>query len=354
MSTIHTDVPDNENDASEFDAPSAFLTGLEGPKDEDASKKKPSGEKEEDEDEGVAQDEDGTNDDSDESPEGEDGDEESGDTKEDEKKYVDSDDIFVKLKIGDEEKEVSVKDLKRLYGQEASLTRKSQEVAETRKAADAEASKHSTALAVMLERAKEKADQYRNIDWMAVSKDPEISAEAASALRAEAQRALEDESFLSQNLNGFMTELTNKQHADRVESAKACVKALTTPGTTDTPNPTFIEGWNEKVYDDVRSFGVKMGLPTDTVNTLTDPAALKLMHMAMLYSKGSTKVLTQKVNKTPTKITKSSSTPASARQSPGTADRKAALNAQRKSGGRNTEANVDAFMVSLGAGSDSE
>lgn len=353
MTTIQMDVAANEDTASEFDAPSAFLAGLEGRTDEDASKKKPSAEKE-DEDEGVAQDENESNDDSDESPEGDEGDDESGDTEGKDKSYVESDDTYVKLVVDGKEAEVSVKDLKRLYGQEASLTRKSQEVAETRKAAETEAAKHSTALTVLLERAKEKADQYRNIDWMAVSKDPEISAEAASALRAEAQRALEDESFLSQNLNGFMTELNSQQQASRVESAKACVKALTTPGTDAAPNPTYIEGWNEKVYDEVRAFGVKTGLPTDTVNTLTDPAALKLMHMALLYSKGASKVQTTKVNKTPTKITKTSSSAAATRNTPGTADRKAALAAQRKSGGNSVEANVNAFMVSLGAGSEND
>src|SRR5574337_877989 len=44
------------------------------------------------------------------------------------------DDVIVKIKVGDKEHEVPVKDLKRLYGQEASLTRKSQEVAAQRKA----------------------------------------------------------------------------------------------------------------------------------------------------------------------------------------------------------------------------
>jgi hypothetical protein len=51
------------------------------------------------------------------------------------------------------------------------------------------------------------------------------------------------------------------------------------------------------------------------VNTLTDPAAIKMMHMAMLYAKGASKVVTtQKVNKTPKKIVKTSNSPVATRQ----------------------------------------
>jgi hypothetical protein len=66
------------------------------------------------------------------------------------------------------------------------------------------------------------------------------------------------------------------------------------------------------------------------VNTLTDPAAIKMMHMAMLYAKGASKVVTtKKVNKTPKKIVKTSSSPVATRQEAPTANRKAAIKALR-------------------------
>lgn len=327
MSTIHSDVasPDDSNFAEnvDFDPAAAFLDHL-ADKEDDASKKKPSDTQDDTDDTHGETDADDAPDD--ESPEASDEQDELGNDEPKtpvEKKYVETDDHFVKLKVGDEEKEVSVKDLKRLYGQEASLTRKSTDVAEARKSAEAEQSKYAASLNVLLTQATEQADPYRNIDWMAVSKDPSISAEAASALRAEAQRALDNEAFLGQNLNGFMQEVQARQHATRIESAKACVKALTTPGTEAAPNDTFIEGWNEKIYDEVRTFGVKMGLPQETVNTLTDPAAIKMMHMAMLYKRGAARVQTTKVNNTPKKIVKTSSSPA-AKPSKGSVDKASA------------------------------
>ncbi len=348
MSSIHTD--DATNDMNAFLAPSgadgedAFLQSFEDK--EDDAKKRPSSVEEED---GTTTDD--TNDDerSDESPDDLDGDDEAGDDTESsetppEKKYVDDDGHFVKIKVGEEEKEVAVKDLKRLFGQEAALTNKSQEVANARKAAEADAQKYATSLNVLLKRASEKAEPYRNIDWLAVSKDTSISQEAASALLAEAQRALDDEAFLGQSLNTFMNEVNAKKSADRVESAKACVKALTTAPTDTAPNATYIKDWNPKTYEDVRAFGVEMGIPQDAVNTLTDPVAIKIMHMAMLFKKGASKVVTTTVNKTPKKIVKTSSSPA-ARTSKVSADTDKAFKALKRSG--SVDAAGDAFLASF-------
>jgi hypothetical protein len=80
----------------------------------------------------------------------------SGEDEEGAEKAFADDGAYVKLKVDGEEKEVPVKDLTRLYGQEAALTRKSQEVAEQRKQAEAESQKHVSALQVLLTRAQEK------------------------------------------------------------------------------------------------------------------------------------------------------------------------------------------------------
>ena len=147
------------------------------PADEDApqKKRKPSSEVENEDDSDAPKEEADDTEDSEETLETE---EDEGETEEAEekpskdKKYVDSDETYVKVKVGDEDKEVSVKDLKRLYGQEASLTRKSQEVADQRRVADEGVAKNVAALNVLHEKAKLKAEPYKNIDWLAVSKNP--------------------------------------------------------------------------------------------------------------------------------------------------------------------------------------
>jgi hypothetical protein len=323
MSTIRKDVAETtetNNVEGDFDASSAFLAQLNGTQDDDdADEGAPSGKSGEDEDQHENAPEGDDNDDegSDASPESDEDDGEPGDDENDEgaeKKFAD-DDVYVKVTEGDAVHEVPLKNLTRLYGQEAALTRKSQEVAELRKTAEAAQEKNLTALQVLIERAKEKADPFKKIDWMAVVADPNISVEEKSALRAEAQKAYEEESFLTQSLDGMMEEISKENATKRIEEAKACVVALTTPGTKDKPNSLHIEGWNDKVYADVRSFGVKMGAPTEYVNSLTDPVSLKVLHMAMQFAKGSQRVVTtKKVNKTPKKIVKTSSSPVHTRR----------------------------------------
>jgi hypothetical protein len=330
----------------------AFLTDPE--EGEDASKKKLSEKVEPNpEDFEVKEDEEQDNDDeandeedSEETPEdddeGDEGEDNEDKDKAKEKKYADDgDETYVKIKVGDETHEVKVTDLKRLWGQEASLTRNSQEVAEQRKAVDADRAKNIAAYDVMLKRATERANEYRALPWTQLMKDPNVPADQLQALQAEAQKALDDETFIKSELDGFMTKVSEEQKAERVKSAQTCIKTLTNP-----ESPMHIKGWNEAVYNDLRAFGTEMGFHQDTVNSLTDPAAFKILHMAMQFKRGSTKVVTQKVNKTPTKIVKNSAAAPAARSSSKTVTTKSAVAKARKTGSLEDAAN--AFLALAG------
>jgi hypothetical protein len=304
---------------TEDDATNAFLNLFADKTDDDASKKKPSdkgeesnaAEKEDDANSADADDEQPTDDETegdnedDESPsedaEGDDEEGEDDDKTKDEKKYADSDDIYVKVKVGDEEHEVPVKDLKRLFGQEAALTRKSQEVATKTKEVEAAQAKNIAALDVLVKRAQEAANPYRNINWAALMKDPNVSAEEANALQQAARVAFENETFLTSQLDAFMGEVQKQQQAVHAKAAQDCLKALTTEDS-----PTYIKGWDQNLYNDLRAFAVEMGMHKDAVNNLTEAPAFKLLHMAMQFHRGSKKVVTTKVNKAPKKIVKSS------------------------------------------------
>jgi hypothetical protein len=350
MSTIRKDVAETTETFDEagdgFDATSAFLSRLEGEKDDDDENLSGQSDEEDTTPENDPEGDDTNDEGSDESPETDDEDGEPGDDQE--KKFADDDGVYVKITEGDKEHEVPLKDLKRLYGQEASLTRKSQEVADLRKTAETTQQKHVSALQVLIERAKQKAQPFRQIDWMAVSKDPNISQEEASALRTQAQQVLEEEAFLTNSLDAFMDEVNKQTQTRKIDEAKACVKALTTAGSDDKPNALHIEGWNDKVYSDVRDFGMKMGAPAEYVNTLTDPVAIKIMHMAMQFAKGANKVVTtQAVNKTPKKIVKTSSSPVVTRRDAPTNARKAAVKTLRNNPNK-TGAAANAFYASFG------
>lgn len=287
-----------------------------------------------DDDDGETEDGESSSEDTEES------DSEAEETQAEKKKYADDEGTYVKVKVGEEEHEVAVKDLKRLFGQEASLTKKSQEVAERTKAAEAAQAKSLAALDVMVKRAQETANPYRNVNWASLMKDPSVSAEDVGALQEAARAAFENEQFLTGQLDSFMQEVQQQQAVAQRDAAANCIKAL-----SDEQSPTYIKGWDQKLYNDMRSFAVSMGANQQMVDGLTDPSAFKLIHMAMQFHKGTQKVVTQKVNKAPKKIVKASTS-----SSPPTQEtsklvgRKQAVANMKKDGGSMQSAE-DAFLA---------
>lgn len=321
----------------------------------DADDNQPSGEKEKkqertapEKDGATPKEDDETSEDADENDQPSEEDEEADeeDEKKGDKKFADQEGTFVKIKVGDEEHEVPVKELTRLYGQEASLTQKSMEVADLRKNAQTELEKAAAGSAALLDRAKARFEPYSKIDFHLAAK--ELSAEDYTALRNEALAAFNDVQFLEKNLGDLVTQIRDKNNADMVATAKESLKVLAGP-----VDKGGIEGWNEKLYDDIRGYAVKNGAPNDVVDRLVDAWAIKLLHKAMLYDHGQamlskkSDVKITKVNKTPKKVIKTSVASKSSDGSNPSAD--AHDKAMRKL--RNTgsdEAAIEAFMTGWG------
>jgi hypothetical protein len=195
----------------------------------------------------------------------------------------------------------------------------------------------------MVKRAQETANPYRNVNWAALMKDPSISAEDVGALQDAARAAFENETFLTGQLDGFMQEIQQQQHAANQQAAQACIQAL-----RDEKSPTYIKGWDQKLYNDMRAFAVSQGANQQMVDGLTDPSAFKLIHMAMQFHKGTQKVVTQKVNKAPKKIVKASTSSSSPTQDTNRAvGRQQAVAKLKKSGG-GMDATQDAFLSLIG------
>lgn len=220
------------------------------------------------------------------------------DTKGKKPMVIETDDAVVKLKVDGQVVEASIKDLKRLYGQEASLTRKSQEAAQLKQRAEESGTKYVTGLESLLNRAKEQASPYANINFLALTKDPNVSAEELAALSDAANRAFDNVRYLETELDGVVKQATNERQQQLMVAAKETLKVLSDP-------KTGISGWNEQLYNDIRRFAVETGMNEQVVNEMVDPTAFKILHMAMQYQKGKQAVnKTKKVDKTPKKIIK--------------------------------------------------
>ncbi len=225
--------------------------------------------------------------------------EEDEEDKESSKKSLD-DDAEVEIKVDDQVLKVSVKELKRLYGQEAALTRKSQQVAAKRKEVEQTEQKLATSLQKLYEKAATRWEPYSKIDMLVASK--QLDADQFAALRQEAQAAYEDFRFVSEEADAFVKQNQAQQQEQLKLAAQEAVKVL----------KETIPGWSSGLYDQIREYAINTGMDSDVVNNLVDPVAIALIHKARLYDE-SRKVVTKKKVLTPKKVVKTTTSPASAK-----------------------------------------
>lgn len=215
--------------------------------------------------------------------------EENDDNEEDEEAEVITDDEhLVEVLVDGEVKKASVKDLKRLYGQEASLTKKSQQTAKQRKEADEALQKTSVVMQRLIEKAQEAYKPYEDIDMLVASQ--EMTREDFASLRKESKLAKDNLDFLTQEAEQFFGEIQAQHQANLNEAATQAVKVL----REDIPD------WSNAMYDEIRQYSVSEGLPEQMVNTIVDPVVIKLLNKARLYDQGK-KVATTKKAKTVTR-----------------------------------------------------
>lgn len=237
-------------------------------------------------------------DDPEEDEEPEDEDNETEDEAEDDVAVID-DDAEVEYLVDGETRRASIKSLKRLAGQEASLTRKSQEVATKRKEADDAITKSQVVFDKLLKQARERAKPYQDVDMLVASKS--MSTEDFAQLRKEAQEAFQDLQFLEEEADLYFNDLHTQQQAAMQEAAKECVKVLRDE----------IPEWSNQMYNDIRSYAISEGLPEDQVNQYVDPVVIQILNKARLYDQGKKVATVKKKTAEKKKILRSKKSPPS-------------------------------------------
>lgn len=210
------------------------------------------------------------------------------------------DDDEVVVSVDGQEHRIAVKDLKRLFGQEASLTQKSQQVAAAHSTATAQAERHMAALQTMKQRAEERFKPFKEVDWSVAARN--LSGEDYAQLKQAHDTLKTDLEYYDSEIDNTVKGYHEQATQQAAKAADECLTAL-----TDAKNPkTYIEGFDEKLYTDIRQYATDMGVPPQIIDNTYDPVAIKLIHKAMLYDKG-TKTAMKKltsapknVNKTPT------------------------------------------------------
>ena len=221
--------------------------------------------------------------------------EEAEDAEEDEVIEL-NDDTLIDILVDGETQQASIKDLKRLYGQEASLTRKSQETAKQRKEAEEQLGKTSAIFQKMLEKAEARWKPYEEVDMLVASRT--MDTDDFAQLRREAQEAHDDLKFFQEEADGFFKEIQEQQQLQLQEAAREAVKVL----EADIPD------WNTDLYNDIRSYAVAQGLPEEQVNQYVDPNVIKILNKARLFDQAK-QVTTTKKKRTAKKVLKSNKAP---------------------------------------------
>ena len=246
-----------------------------------------------------------------------------------------SDDQIVDIAVNGESKKVSVKDLKRLYGQEASLTKKSQDLATQRKQSEEQLAQTQMSYQKLLERAEARYKPYADIDMLVASR--EMDAETFSQLRQDAKQAEDDLKFLQEE-SGQLVSQAQQQHQQATREAAAdCVKVL----------QDQLPDWGNELYADIRDYAVKSGLPKDQVDQYTDPQVIMLINKARLYDQSKQSANSKKA-KAKLKKSKSGKKVLSSKKSPPTKKSIQKANQQKQmdmlSGAKDLDDIADALM----------
>lgn len=194
------------------------------------------------------------------------------------------DNSMVTVKEGDKEHRFKVSDLKRLAGQEASLTRKSQDLSEATTRATNEGEKALAIMGALIAQA--------DATWTTMGYDKVDLNLAAQRLDERAYRQLKSDMEAAHQARVFLRQEGNGLLAQQRDNRTAAhTKALE---TVDATMAETIPGWTKASRMELTTYAKTQGLPDAVADGLSDPSALKMIRKAMLFDRG-TKAVADKV-----------------------------------------------------------
>lgn len=193
-----------------------------------------------------------------------------------------TDETLVEIPVDGDVKQASIKELKRLYGQEASLTRKSQETAAKRKEADEALQRADLSYQKLIERAQARFKPYSEVDMLVASR--QMDANEFAKLRQEASEAEQDLKFLTEEAGAFYKQAQADYSKQHQTAAQECVKVL----------QNELPDWGNDLYNDIRQYAVSVGLPSEQVDQYVDPQVIMVLNKARLYDQSKAAAETKK------------------------------------------------------------
>lgn len=190
------------------------------------------------------------------------------------------DEHLVAIKVGDEDRKVAVKDLKALYDQRESLPAKVKEAEEKVSRANQEGERAVVVLDGLMKRAQERFAPYAKVDFAIAAQ--RLDEGAYQQLKKDYQEAYAEVNYIQAEADQLLTTIRGNRQAAVQEALKACDTALAADPET--------KGWDQSARKELSDYAVAQGLPKALVETLSDPAAIKLIRKAMAFDRGTKSV----------------------------------------------------------------
>jgi hypothetical protein len=171
------------------------------------------------------------------------------------------------------------KELKDAFLRQSDYTRKTQEVAEQRKAIEQHAMQVRQELEVQQRNIENHAKlvsidqtlkQFENVDWQAYSDQDPVAAQKSWFQYQQMQQSRND-----------LTQQISQQEQQRQFQTQQYVARQLEEGHKELARE--IKGWSPEKAKEIKSYALKAGFDEAQLSQLTDPKAVKMLHKAFLY-----------------------------------------------------------------------
>ena len=171
------------------------------------------------------------------------------------------------------------KELKDAFLRQSDYTRKTQEVAEQRKAIEQHAMQVRQELEVQQRNIENHAKlvsidqtlkQFENVDWQAYSDQDPVAAQKSWFQYQQMQQSRND-----------LTQQISQQEQQRQFQTQQQIARQLEEGHKELARE--IKGWSPEKAKEIKSYALKAGFDEAQLSQLTDPKAVKMLHKAFLY-----------------------------------------------------------------------
>jgi hypothetical protein len=167
--------------------------------------------------------------------------------------------------------QATVADLKRLAGQESSLTRRSQSLAEQTQLNVNYGAQYRAFLTGRRQILESRLEPYANVDWEAAIRDS--PPETVNAARADIAAVQQELSILDADANSFLQQEQEFRRQELLAKAPEVQAIL----QHEIPN------WGDARYNQLRAYAQSQGLPQTEVDMIIHPGVLKMIDKALRW-----------------------------------------------------------------------